>query len=522
MIQLDLDKSRLDDEQYVLQAVNTLFVRKVIEGQTQRYKTCFDFYMGIEPQTSFKEDYDYRCRVINLTKPIVDTATETFIGELPDIVSSGKKAEKDKISVFNQKLYNRQFSNHIYETLHYSSKCGTGFLALYNLQGDTFPRFREINPKFAEVVYDCSLEQKPLFAFYIVEKNDGDTITGSKYIIYVYTDKKIFAFESPLTYVPQSTVPNADKQVFVIPYFAWKKTNGEEVSSVEHGFGDIPIVEFPNNADYIGDAECVFDLISLYNEVTNNRCKNLYDVVNYILMIKNVRLGDDEETQKVVEMLKRHHILPVEGENVDAKFLTNPINQDQMQTLANSIKDTIHYICRVPDLSSVDFSQNASDPIIKIKTKPLLDLCKDKEKKCTGAYLRVIKMIMNWCKNNSSDFEEFNFDTDIITLKYTHTLPSNDNDMITMITNLQNSSMANPEVLLQELSFIPNVHEYIKGMKKWNESVDLRKKDLQNNNESGVNETNIERQNSTPLTTGQMRNKQNFNEGNADTQSELK
>ena len=41
MIQLDLDKSRLDDEEYVLQAVNTLFVRKVIEGQTQRYKTCF-------------------------------------------------------------------------------------------------------------------------------------------------------------------------------------------------------------------------------------------------------------------------------------------------------------------------------------------------------------------------------------------------------------------------------------------------------------------------------------------------
>ena len=34
------------------------------------------------------------CRVINLTKPIVDTATETFIGDLPDIVSSGKKDRK--------------------------------------------------------------------------------------------------------------------------------------------------------------------------------------------------------------------------------------------------------------------------------------------------------------------------------------------------------------------------------------------------------------------------------------------
>ena len=522
MIQLDFKKSELNNEQTMLEAINILFVRKIIEGQTQKYEKCFNFYEGKEPLTQFKEEYDYRCRVINLTKPIVDTATETFIGDLPDIVSSGKKTEKDKISVFNQKLYNRQFSNHIYETLHYSSKCGTGFLALYNRVGDTFPRFRELNPKFAEVVYDCTLEMNPLFAYYIVEKNDGESAAQSKYVIYAYTEDKIYAFESPMTYVPQSTVPQADKQMFVIPYFAWKNANGEELSSVEHNFGDIPIIEFPNNADYTGDAECVFDLISLYNEVANNRCKNLYDVVNYILMIKNVRLGDDEETKKVVEMLKKHHILPVEGENVDAKFLTNPINQDQMQTLADSIKDLIHYICRVPDLSSVDFSQNASDPIIKIKTKPLLDLCKDKEKKCTGPYLRIINMVMNWCKKYSSDFDEFNFDTEIISLKYTHTLPSNDTDMITMITNLQNSGMANPEVLLQELSFVPNVHEYIKGMKKWNESVDTRKKEIQDNNRSGVNETNIERQNSTPLTTSQMDNKKNFNEGNAYTQSELK
>ena len=36
MIQLDLDKNRLNDEEYVLMRINTLFVRKVIEGQTQK------------------------------------------------------------------------------------------------------------------------------------------------------------------------------------------------------------------------------------------------------------------------------------------------------------------------------------------------------------------------------------------------------------------------------------------------------------------------------------------------------
>ena len=521
MIQLDLDKSRLTDKEYVRQVINSIMVQRCIEGVDNRFKKCFDFYEGKEPITTFKEDYEYESKVFNLTKPIVDIATQTFIGDLPDITTSGKKAEKDKISNFSQKLYDRQFDNHIYETLHYSSKCGTGFIALYNLQGDTFPRFRELNPKFAESVYDCSLAKEHLLSYYIVEDNEAHNggIAQNKWLIYVYTKDHIFSFESPMTYKPQATKPDALLDNFVLPYFAWRDEKGNQLNMVEHGFGDIPIVEFPNNAEYKGDAECVFDLIKLYNEVQNNRCKNVYDVVNYILFLKNVRLGDEEETKKVIELLKKHHILPSEGDNVDAKFLTNPLNQDQMQTLANNIKDAIHLISRVPDLSSVDFSQNASDPIIKIKTKPLLDLCSDKEKKCTEPYRRVLKMVLTWCETNANDYLEINFDLSKTRLVYTHALPSNDNDMITMITNLANSGMANPEVLLQQLSFVPSVHDYIKGMNKWNELVDKRK--LLNQNNNGNNATNLERQNATPLTKDNMDNRDNFNRGNADKITDL-
>ena len=524
MIQLNIDKTRLNDEEYVREVVNTLMIEKIIEGQTERYKKCFDYYEGKEPITTFDENYKYQSKVINITKPIVDIATQTFIGDLPDIVTSGKKSEKDKIVSFTQKLYGRQFDNHIFETCHYSSKCGAGFLAIYNKEGDNFPRFRELNPKFADCIYDCSLAMEHIMSYCIVESNSAETGQPSqtKWIIYVYTRNRIYAYESSLTYLPQTTVPQADKQMLCVPYLAWKSiNNGQGINYVEHNFGDIPIVEFPNNAEYKGDAECVFDLIALYNEIQNNRCKNVYDVVNYILFLKNVRLGDEEETQKVIKLLKENHILPSEGTDTDAKFLTNPLNQEQMQVLANNIKELIHLISRVPDLSSVDFSQNASDPIIKIKTKPLLDLCNDKEKKCTEPYRRVLTMVLNWCKQYSSDYEDFNFDIENTRLVYTHALPSNDSDMITMITNLSNSGMANPEVLLQQLSFIPSVHDYIKGMLKWNEEVDKRKEKVKNENIK-ANETNLERQNAKPLTKDNMDNKKNFDLGNAKTISENK
>ena len=524
MIQLNIDKNRLNDEKYVREVINTLMIEKIIEGQTQRYQKCFDYYEGKAPLTKFDENYKYESKVINMTKPIVDIATQTFIGELPDIITNGKKAEKDKIVVFTQKLYSRQFDNHIFETCHYSSKCGTGFFALYNKEGDKFPRFRELNPKFADCIYDCSLAMEHLMSYCIVESNSAETGQPSqtKWIIYAYTKNRIYAYESSLTYLPQTTVPQADKQMLLIPYLAWKSIkDGKGINYVEHDFGDIPIVEFPNNAEYKGDAECVFDLIDLYNEIQNNRCKNVYDVVNYILFLKNVRMGNDEETQKVIKMLKENHILPSEGDNTDAKFLTNPLNQDQMQTLANNVKDLINLISRVPDLSGVDFSQNASDPIIKIKTKPLLDLCSDKEKKCTEPYRRVLSMILNWCKKYDGNYEEYNFDIEKTRLVYSHALPSNDGDMITMITNLSNSSMANPEVLLQQLSFIPSVHDYIKGMTKWNEEVDKRKEKVKNENIK-ENETNLERQNAEPLSKKQMDNKKNFDLGNAKTLSEEK
>ena len=233
MIQLNIDKSRLNDEEYVREVVNTLMIEKIIEGQTERYRKCFDYYEGKAPITTFEEQYKYQPKVINVTKPIVDIATQTFIGDLPDIVTSGKKSEKDKIVSFTQKLYDRQFDNHIFETCHYSSKCGTGFLALYNEQGDNFPRFRELNPKFADCIYDCSLAMEHVMSYYIVESNNADNGQPSqtKWIIYVYTKTKVFAYESSLTYFTQTTVPQTDKQMLCVPYLAWKKYgSGEETN----------------------------------------------------------------------------------------------------------------------------------------------------------------------------------------------------------------------------------------------------------------------------------------------------
>lgn len=532
MIQLNISEKDLQNEEKVKEIAISIFrMKRLAFGTTESYDDkldkCFGYYNGTMPVTVFEKYNGYNSRVVNFAKPICDTATQTFIGDMPNITTSDKRvAEKNRISLFTQKLNNADFGTHICETAHYSSKCGTGFLALYNELGDKFPRFRELNPRFADSVYDCTLAKRHIMSYYMCEVDEptnGGTALKS-YVLYIYTKKKIYAFKTNSRMIGNASVPDTTKDA-IMPFSAWTlvKANGEEekVASVEHNFNDIPIVEFPNNAEFLGDAEPVFDLIAFYNDLFNNRGKNVHDIVNYVLYIKNATIGNEDDRKAFIEMLEQNKVLALEGDNVDAKFLSNPLNQEQLQMLQNNVKDNIHYISRVPDLSSVDFSQNASDPIIKIKTKPLLDLCKQKEKFFSKPLIRVIRMVLEWCKNNDADYKNYSFDLSKVSLKYTHTLPSNDSDMITMITNLQNSRMANPEVLLENLSFIPSVHDYIVGMQEWNESVDKAKRENQNIiKDNGVNQNNIDKQ--KPLSKDQMDNKRNFNLGLADRQSDNK
>lgn len=512
MIQLDIRKEDLLDDDKLQEIVRDIFlIKNITHNSQQRIKTAFDFYRGDLPYFIDENETGYQSRNFNLAKPIVETATKTFIGVLPDIVTTGKKSEKEKISVFNQKLYTRHFNTRIYQAAKNSSVCGSGFVAIYNKLGDTFPRFRELNPQFADVVYDSSLAQERLFAFNIVPVSRIENNIKKEFNqIYIYTDNDIITFEAPSVATSKNaTTSPANKNLNIAPLMSFR-VGDKETNRMPHGYSDIPIFEFPNNEEYKGDFECVEDLFFAYNDLQNNRCLNVHDIVNYVLMLKNVRIGSEEEQEDLVNLLQKHRILPIEGENVEAKYLSNPLNQNELDTLAQAIKTNIHYICRVPDLSSVDFSQNASDPIIKIKTKPLLDLCCEKELSFSEPYLKLLKCVLDWCKvNDKQSYGTYDFVLDLCSLKYSHPLPANDVDMVTQIANLANAKVLDPATALQEISWINNVHDYQKGIEKWNEIIKSLAPQKENDNNKGVNQTNIDRQNSNPRSTGEFDNKNN-------------
>ena len=522
MINLNIELKDLENEDSLLAIVNNLLWIKMnsVDGNFNKMKDNHDYYKGLAPIINISRDNGkFKPKIFNLAKPITDIATKTFIGDGFDINTSGNKKEKDKVISFQQKLTNRQFDKEIYGVGKNASIYGSGFLSLYNKIGDTFPRFRMLNPQFADVVYDCTLAKEPILAFNVVENiTTIGYVPTENYIIYVYTKEKMFAFETNNRTPAQAKTPT-DAKNLIKPLWCFTRKNNEgkeeKAYGIYHGYSDIPIVEFPNNEDLSGDFECVKQLISAYNDLQNNRFVNVDDVVNFVLLLKNVSVGDEKQKQLLVKMLKENRLLPVEGENVDAKFLTNQLDQNALNNLASDIKQKIDEISRVPNLSGIDFSQNASEPIIKIKTKPLLDLCKEKELYFTEPLLRVLQLTLDFCKDyDRKDFSTYDFDLSLCEIDYSHELPSNDLDMITQISNLANAKLINPDIALSKVSWIKNVSTYIKGMEKYNESVDKRQEKLKNENtNNGINQTNIDRQNAKLVSKDQMDNEHNYANG---------
>ena len=491
-----------------------IFWKDAIGKDIKLKKLQKDLYESKDRTLVKKSPRSGKCEAyFNLVKPLCDTASNTFLGRVPDIVTNKGERESERISKFTLIQKHNEFEEEISDVELQASITGSGFLALYSEQGDTFPRFRSLDPLYTNVVYDCSIAMKRLFAFHIYY--DASFVNGA-YVCIIYTKDKMYAYYTP-------NVSITTKQIFVYPYQLFLLSGAEKSYSAPHGFNDIPIYEFMNNKLCMGDCQPALGVIDMYGKLQNNRFQNVDDIINYLLVIKNARMGDEKETQAAIDLIQNNRMLPLEGQDADAKFLSNPLNQTDIKTLAVEYKNLIHTITRVPDMSSKEFTENASDPVLKARTQPLLELCMEKEKWFNRSYIPMLKSILEFVKeNDKSLYEKIKFSVEDCDLVYSHTLPSNDTDMVRNVVNLANVGMLDPRVALQGISFIPNVDDYIKGVKVYNEYVDNRKENTQNKINSGVNETNLERQNQTPLSANQEDNKNNDTIGKAQDISENK
>lgn len=202
----------------------------------------------------------------------------------------------------------------------HQSICGLGYrLTLvnkdYKEDSDESPyTITTIYPTKAFVIYTDEFDSKPLLGVFI----DTINIDG----------------------VETQRVQAYDK------YFKYTVVNGIMISKEAHTYGDIPLVEYPLNEERMGDFEKVIGLLDAINTVQSNRLDGVEQFIQSLLVFKNVDI-DDENFKKLKEMgaIKIKDNGEIEA---NVSYLTQELNQQQVQSLKNDLMNVVRTIVGMP------------------------------------------------------------------------------------------------------------------------------------------------------------------------------
>ena len=336
------------------------------------------------------------------------------------------------------------------------------------------------------MVYDNQVDPESIFAVYfnrIVETSNGKNY--NRYLITVYTDTDVFYFKTGRTF-----------KRFGVQYYSIIDDSTKDDTT--HNFGGVPITQVFNNEDMLGDYEPVTDLIDIYCLLQSKRFNNISEVVDAILHIKNIDSGDDEERQKLIDLIKREKILMSNsdgGKEVDTEFLTNPLNQREIQTFSENIEKDIYQISQVPNMTSDTFAQSVSGQSLKFKLMGLESITKEKERNFNRALYRILKLTANFF--NAVGNKDFEFDPYDVDIEYKRSLPSNDLELMNMLPIVATTGCVDPIDIVSKLSFVEDPQKSMEnGMKYLQElaktkaiSVTGREVNGTNNNQ---NEENVQ------------------------------
>lgn len=206
--------------------------------------------------------------------------------------------------------------------------------------------------------------------------------------------------EEPLLAIQE--LKDADGQMYKLCYtdsYECKIVNGEVRGWKLHGFGGIPIVEFPNNHERISDIELVIGLLDAINTMQSNRMDGVEQFVQF--WVKFVNCEVDEETFKKMKM---NHALTVKSINKDNKsdvdIMTQELNQTECQVAKDDLWDNAQSILAIPTRESQNsggdtqgaVSLRAGWDFSKTRAKQKDPIIKTSEKRLAKVILNVIRI----------------------------------------------------------------------------------------------------------------------------------
>lgn len=244
---------------------------------------------------------------------------------------------------------------------------GTAYELVYRTEKGTI-RSEVYPPTSAFVAYSGDIDADSVFGaiFYELEDEKGQIFNR----LYAYTREDVQIWESKTKDGP------------------W--TLAEE--PIPHGFGRVPLIEYVNNADRLGDFEQIISLQDEYNTLLRDRVEDKSAFVSAILAVTGQVIGKTpDEVNESVRAVNKHRVMQFD-DGGSAEFITKTMDETSVQTLQDCIKRDIHKLAMVPDLSDEAFANNASGVAMSYKLFGTDNKVSDKERYFREGFLRRCKL----------------------------------------------------------------------------------------------------------------------------------
>lgn len=224
----------------------------------------------------------------------------------------------------------------------------------------------------------------------------------------------------------------------------------------EHFFGEVPVVEYRNNAEFQGDFEQVISAIDAYNLLQSDRVNDKEQLVDAILAFYGM-----DFTPQQAQDLKAGRIISNIPSNGKIEFLTKSLNEGDTDILRQSLERDIHKISMTPNMSDENFVGNSSGVALRYKLLAFEQNTKNKERYFEKGLLERFRIYNAFLKTKRNTAEIPMIEIDVI---FKRNLPTNDLEISQMINNLAGS--VDKATLISQLSFVKDAQATIDKAEK--------------------------------------------------------
>ena len=218
------------------------------------------------------------------------------------------------------------------------------------------PRTAALDPRRAFVVYDDTVENRPICGIRLTERTDalGQPAGLS---CEVFTELETIVYDVP-----------DDGGHYI------------ERAREAHWFPQVPMVEYWNGEDERGDFEGVLTLIDAYDRLQSDRMNDKAQFVDALLILSGCTMEPDEYGRSPGRQLREDKVLVLPDSDARAEWLCKQLSETDTEVLKKSLAADIHKLSLVPDLSDARFSGYESGVAMRYKLLGLEQLTRVKER----------------------------------------------------------------------------------------------------------------------------------------------